>query len=221
VCAHAARGRWAAFIDEDEVADESWIAAYVRLADEVDADGFFGPVLPRAPGGAPGALDVEAFYAGGARPTGATFAVAGAYTANAFLRRSLLMTIPFDPVFARARGEGSDCVALALRRGDRFWWCDQAIVYELVPLEQHRLGYLTLRALEGAAAWSHLPIAKSRVSRARQLASAAVRVATGALRLPIARLRGRDAAFRAWLDVCVRIGRVYGLLGGRVEGSGR
>jgi succinoglycan biosynthesis protein ExoM len=221
VCAHAARGRWVAFIDEDETADERWIAAYVRLADEVDADGFFGPVLPRAAGGAGGALDIEGFYAGGGRPAGATFAMAGAYTANAFLRRSLLLTVPFDPAFARARSEGSDCVAQALRRGNRFWWCDQAIVYEHVAPEQHRKGYLTLRALEGAAAWSHLPIAKLRASRARQLVTATVRVATGALGLPVARLRGSQVWFRAWLDVCVRIGRVYGLLGGRVEGSGR
>ena len=219
-CARAARGRWAAFIDEDEAADESWIAAYVRMADELDADGFFGPVLPRFAGAGEAAFDIQGFYAGD-RPIGATFAVAGAYTANAFVRRALLMSVPFDPDFARARSQGADCLTLALRRGDRFYWCDQAHVYEFVAPERCRLGYLTLRALEGAAAWSHLPIGKSRVSPARQLASAIVRVATGALRLPVARVRGRQAAFRAWLDLCVRIGRLYGLLGGRVEGPGR
>jgi succinoglycan biosynthesis protein ExoM len=218
-CARTARGRWAAFIDEDEAADEDWIAAYVRMADEVDADGFFGPVLPRSPGAAEDALDIEGFYAGDDRPTGATFALAGAYTANAFVRRSLLMTVPFDPSLAPARA--GDCLSLALRRGDRFYWCDRAHVYEFVPPERHRLGYLTLRALEGAAAWSYLPIAKSRVSPARQLASAIVRVVTRALRLPVARLRGRRPAFRAWLELCVAVGRVYGLAGGRVEGPGR
>jgi hypothetical protein len=220
-CAHVARGRWAAFIEEDEVAHEDWIAAYVRMADEVDADGFFGPVLPRCAAGAAGALDVEGFYAAGSRPPGATFAVAGAYTANAFVRRSLLLSVPFDPGYARPRGAAADCVELALRRGDRFYWCDHAHVYEAVPLEQHRLGQLTLRALEGAAAWSHLPLAKSQRSTARQLAAAIVRIATGCARLAVACLRGRRAAFRAWLDLWVRIGRLYGLLGGRVEGSGR
>jgi succinoglycan biosynthesis protein ExoM len=220
-CARAARGRWAAFIDEDEAADEGWIAAYVRLADEVDADGFFGPVLPRFAGAGQAAFDIEGFYAGPDRPTGATFAVAGAYTANAFVRRSLLMTVPFDPDFARARSQGADCLSLALRRGDRFYWCDRAHVHEFVAPDRCRLGYLTLRALEGAAAWSHLPVAKSRVSPARQTASAIARVATGVLRLPVARARGRRPAFRAWLELCVRIGRLYGLLGGRVEGPGR
>ena len=39
--------RWLAFVDDDEVVDESWLAAYWERAAEGECDGYFGPVLPR------------------------------------------------------------------------------------------------------------------------------------------------------------------------------
>ena len=44
-----ARGEWLAFVDDDEVVDEGWLAAYWARAEEGDCDGYFGPVLPRTP----------------------------------------------------------------------------------------------------------------------------------------------------------------------------
>ena len=37
-----ALGRWIAFIDDDEVAGEDWIASYWAMSERFDADGFFG-----------------------------------------------------------------------------------------------------------------------------------------------------------------------------------
>src|SRR5437867_1855933 len=42
-----ARGSWLAFVDDDEVVDEGWLAAYWKRASERECDGYFGPVLPR------------------------------------------------------------------------------------------------------------------------------------------------------------------------------
>src|SRR5215472_6069312 len=40
------RGEWLAFVDDDEIVDEGWLAAYWERACEGDCDGYFGPVLP-------------------------------------------------------------------------------------------------------------------------------------------------------------------------------
>ena len=43
----AAQGRWLAFLDDDEQAEEGWLAAFLEAQERDPVDGWFGPVLPR------------------------------------------------------------------------------------------------------------------------------------------------------------------------------
>lgn len=219
-CVEAARGRWIAFVDDDESAHEIWIAAYAWLAERVEADGFFGPVLPRLEVERDSWLDLETFYADPRHRTGTTLGIAGAYTANAFLRRALLREVPFDPAFGRTLGEDTDCFLRALERGAHFVWCDEACVDEFIPAERHTPGYLTHRAFEGASAWEHIRGSRRRAPGARRGLEALARILAAAVWLPIACLAGRTRGFKAWLRLCVQLGRLWGVLGGHVERPG-
>ena len=219
-CVEAAEGRWIAFIDDDEVAHESWIAAYALISEEVDADGFFGPVVPQLEEACEGWLDLS-FYARPRRRTGAEIRVTGGYTANAFVRRTLLREVPFDPAFGQTGGEDSDCFLRALERGCHFVWCEEARVDEFIPPERHRPGFLTCRALEGASNWAVILQSRSSAPRSWLLLGSALRVGVAALWLPVACLGGRRRAFAAWIWLCVQIGRFYGTTGGRIQWIGR
>src|SRR5262245_60295402 len=59
----AAAGRWLAFIDDDETAEEDWLEAFEERASRGEADGFFGPVLPHLEEVVTPWLDLETFYA--------------------------------------------------------------------------------------------------------------------------------------------------------------
>src|SRR5882762_6893536 len=84
-----ARGSWLAFVDDDEVVDERWLAAYWARAAEGECDGYFGPVMPRLEARSTDWLDVSFFerarFARGTRLTNL-----GAHTCNAFVRRAAL-----------------------------------------------------------------------------------------------------------------------------------
>lgn len=220
-CIAAAEGRWIAFIDDDEAAHESWIAAYALISEESDADGFFGPVLPCLEVPRESWLDLATFYNGAKRATGALLGISGAFTSNAFVRRSLLREVSFDPAFGRTLGEDTDCFLRALERGAKFVWCNEACVSEFLPPERHSMGFLTRRALEGASAWSHIQAARSESPRVVQALVGVLRLATATLWLPLAFLGGRRRAFSAWLRLCIQLGRLYGLAGGHVERTGR
>jgi succinoglycan biosynthesis protein ExoM len=219
-CVDAASGHWIAFVDDDEAVHEGWIAAYDWLSERVEADGFFGPVLPRLEVERSHWLDLPTFYARRRRTTGAPVERHGACSANAFLRRALLRQVRFDPAFGRTLGEDTDCFLRASDAGARFVWCDEACVDEFIPQERHRPGYLTWRALEGACAWSHIEGARDRRPAPVVAALALARCVAAAGALPFAALGGRRRGFRAWLRLCTQIGRLYGTFGGRVRRPG-
>lgn len=215
-CVDAARGSWLALIDDDEVAHEGWIAAYHWLSEQVEADGFFGPVLPRLEVERESWLDLATWYADPRRPTGTVLGVAGVFTSNAYVRRALLREVRFDPAFGRTLGEDTDCFLRASDRGARFVWCDEALVDEIVPPERHRASYLSRRALEGASAWSHIQLRRSGSPWVLHLAAGLARAGAALLWLPVAACGGRRRGFSAWLRLCTQLGRLYGLFGGRV-----
>jgi succinoglycan biosynthesis protein ExoM len=65
-----ASGEWILFIDDDEIADENWIAEYLKLVEREPCDGAFGPVLPRLEEVVTPWLDVQTFYTGRRHATG-------------------------------------------------------------------------------------------------------------------------------------------------------
>lgn len=210
----AAAGRWLAFVDDDETADEEWLAAFEERVRRGEADGLFGPVLPRLEEVVTPWLDAEAFYA---RPRFATGTILGRgdlRTGNALLRAALFQGRRFDPAWGRSGGSDAELFGRMLRAGARFEWCDEARVVEWIEPGRHKPRWLARRAFRGGVTFSRIERARgARAGLARPLAAALVCAAA----LPLAALRGRGAALRAWMRLCTQAGHLHARLGGDVE----
>jgi succinoglycan biosynthesis protein ExoM len=216
--AHA-RGRWLAFVDDDEEADEDWLAAYWEWAEAGDADGWLGPVLPRYEPAAAPWLEAGGFHARPRHASGARLGLAQLSTSNAFLRRNLLEVRRFDPGFGRSGGEDTELFARLLRAGAVFRWCDEARVLETIPPARQGLGWLAQRAFRGGVVTSRLE--RLRLGGGSALALRGPRGLAGlalcGAALPLAALGGRVPAARAALRACTQAGHLWALLGGGYE----
>jgi succinoglycan biosynthesis protein ExoM len=210
----AAAGRWLAFIDDDEAADEHWLAAYWQRAAEGECDGWFGPVLARLEENVSGWLDPETFYARPRHATGTLLGRASLRTGNAFVRRAFFEGRRFDPAFGRSGGEDCELFGRMLHAGARFCWCDEAIVTEFVPAARYRLSWLGRRAFLGG--FLHTRLEQRRLGRGSALARGGIRALAGlplfAMATPLAALAGRSTAARAWLRTCTQAGHLWALL---------
>jgi succinoglycan biosynthesis protein ExoM len=220
-----AEGRWLAFIDDDEVADEHWLAAYWQRAAEAECDGWLGPVLAPLEENVSGWLDPETFYARPRYATGTLLGRASLRTSNAFVRRALFEGREgrrFDPAFGRCGGEDCELFGRMLYAGARFCWCDEAIVTEFVPAARYRLAWLGRRAFRGGVV--HTRLEQRRLGRGSALVRGGSRALAGLLLFatatPLAALAGRPAAARAWLRTCTQAGHLWALLGGGCEEYG-
>jgi len=214
----AADGRWLAFVDDDEEADEHWLAAFLEAQEREPADGWFGPVLPRLERTVTPWLAPERFYARARHATGTPAGPSDLRTSNALLRRSLFRERGFDPAFGRSGGSDYALFSRLHREGARFLWCDEARVTEHVPPERHRLGWLSRRAFRGGVV--HTRVARSApggAGGARGALRAAAALAVLVVALPPAFLFGRAAAARVWLRACVQAGHLWARAGRSFE----
>jgi len=111
----AAAGRWLAFLDDDAVVDEAWLAALWRRAEDRDADGYFGPLRAGDAPGPPGVWP----------RSGDRVERRVAHVRNALLRRPLFRDLRFDPL---ERDPELAWLRAQSRRGARFEWCEEAVL---------------------------------------------------------------------------------------------
>jgi len=146
-----ARGRWIAFIDDDERAPSRWLKQLLESASEHAADGVLGPVEPDVPAGAPAWIRRGRFYDFPRLPSGAVVPLNRMRFGNVLLRGDCLRAEPgpFDVRYGLSTGEDGDLLVRLSKKGVRIVWCDSACVRE--PIEAPRLTLLWLlrRALSG------------------------------------------------------------------------
>ncbi len=129
-----------AMIDDDEWPEPQWIARFLELAHETQADVMQGSILFGYGEAADGHGDIR-------RATGPVAMLQGA--GNILIRRAVLeeMTAPwFDPAFALSGGEDRDFFVRLQRAGKRFAWSDEARAHGDVPETRANLGWLLKRA---------------------------------------------------------------------------
>jgi len=210
-----ARGRWVAFIDDDEEPHENWLAGYWQWVLRDAGDAFFGPVLPRLDVPPNAWLDLETFYSRPRRPSGTALRIADVSTSNALVRRSLFDGRRFDPAWGRTGGEDVELFDRMLRSGASFVWCDEAVVFETIPEHRYRLRWLTRRAFNGGVGHTRLMCRSGRTAvrilrAGRALAAWTLLMAC----LPFAALAGRRALARTWLRGCTQLGHLWATVGG-------
>lgn len=145
-CVSLCEGTYAAFIDDDEYADDNWLQCMMNTMESFNAGIVFGPVIPLLPSDVSSWIAVGEFFERPRYTTGAS--LAESTIGNALIRREVLSSVPgpFDPEFALTGGEDSAFFAAARQKGVSIIWCDTATVYESIPTERTNILWLARRA---------------------------------------------------------------------------
>ena len=145
----AARGRWIAFLDDDEEADPLWLASLVAVARDVGADAVFGPIEARAEGGLPIGAFAPFFERRITRAPRADITDLAAFlgTNNSMFDRAacLAAEVNFDPRLNETGGEDSLLLQRLVQAGRRFHFAPRALVYEWAPERRLTWAYVKKR----------------------------------------------------------------------------
>lgn len=146
--AAVARGRWIAFLDDDEEADPLWLASMVSVARSKRADAVFGAVEARAEGGEIGPF-APFFERRVARPSGAEITDLSAKlgTNNSMFDRIScgLDGETFDTTLNESGGEDSLFIRRLVLAGKRFYFASNAQVVEWAPRRRLNWEYVKKR----------------------------------------------------------------------------
>ena len=145
----AARGRWIAFLDDDQEASSGWVAALVATARATGADAVFGPVEAQAESGAALGPFEPYFARAVARADRADVTDLAAYlgTNNSMFDRArcLAGAGPFDTTLNESGGEDSLLLKRLSLEGRRFAFAAQAAVVEWAPARRLTWAYVRKR----------------------------------------------------------------------------
>jgi len=144
-----ARGRWIAFLDDDEEASEEWLANLLAVAEATNADAVFGPVDARAEENG----DIGPFQKFFSRrmpfASNADITAQAPYlgTNNSLFNRARCFPegAPFETGLDQTGGEDSLLLRRLVLAGRRFAWAADASVTEWVPPRRLNWGYVRKR----------------------------------------------------------------------------
>ncbi|HET6489001.1 MAG TPA: glycosyltransferase family 2 protein [Syntrophales bacterium] len=206
-----ARNTHVAFIDDDEYPNPEWLFCLFRAMNACNADGVLGPVIPEYQIEPPEWLikgrlcERETFETGTVLEDHAQ-----ARTGNVLLNRTLFVENPnpFDPRFGKLGGEDGDFFKRMMSNGKRFVWCNEAPVWEWVPLSRIRRIYFLKRALmRGYLESKGMHFASYSILKS----SIAVILYTAAL--PFFSLMGQHVLMVYLIKDCDHIGKILGTCG--------
>jgi len=209
-----ARGRFIAFIDDDEKPVESWLLELHAALHRFNADGVLGPVRPYFDSAPPAWITKGRLCDRPAHPTGLELHWRQTRSGNVLLKRDIFEKggVWFDPAF-RTGGEDVDFFKRAMKAGRRFVWCEEAAAYELVPAERCRKSYFLKRAfLQGRISLKYAADKLTAGARLRVGAKSAVAIACYTLAVPVLCLFGLEVAMKYLIKDCHHLGRLLALL---------
>jgi succinoglycan biosynthesis protein ExoM len=144
-CLEAATAPFVAFLDDDEVADPSWLATLLAALHGSDRDVVFGLVKARYSASLPAWVRRADLHS--THPViGADGRIETGYTGNVMMRHSVIGRHRFDPVLGRSGGEDTQFFAALCALGVWLHYVPSAVVYEDVPAARARLRWLLMRA---------------------------------------------------------------------------
>ena len=145
-----ATGDLIVFIDDDEFPDPNWLLELVNAYFQFQVDGVLGPVIPLYEGTPPKWLVKSGLCNRKSFPTGTILQnVKDMRTGNVLFDKNIFKSdrVPFDLEFGRTGGEDSEFFTRKLQEKRSFVWCNEACVYEIVPIERQNLKFFVRRAL--------------------------------------------------------------------------
>ncbi len=145
----SATGDLIAFIDDDEYPAPDWLKNFIIFFKKNPCDGVLGPVRPVFEIHPPKWIIKSKLFDRPERPSGAIMQSEDMRTGNSLIKRKLFLEDknPFDPKFGLMGGEDVDFFQRMVNRGYKFLWCQEAIVFEIIPKERLNLDYHIKRGL--------------------------------------------------------------------------
>jgi hypothetical protein len=203
-----ATGDYLAFIDDDEIPDDTWLLRLFETRERFQSDGVLGPVLPVYEEEPPAWVLKGRFHERPEHQTGLVLRWDQTRTGNVLLRRDVLggKPAPFDADFGMG-GEDREFFKGAIARGCRFVWCAEAPVRELVPIGRCRRSFMLKRALLRGTIPHFGPA---------DFLRSMVAVPLYTLFLPIALVLGQHTFMTYLVKCCDHLGRLLALAGVKV-----
>ncbi|RUR03474.1 glycosyltransferase family 2 protein [Labedella endophytica] len=176
------------FIDDDERPTDAWLSLLLDTFEQSDAVAVVGPVISR--------FDVEPdswvaageFFSRRRLPTGSAVTVAATNNLLLDLRVVRSIGLEFDPAFGITGGGDTMFSRTLADRGGRLLWCDEAIVWDVVPASRVTRDWVVRRAFRSGNSWTLTSVALAGGAAAAWKARAScfvkgvVRVVGGAVR---------------------------------------
>jgi len=160
------------FIDDDERPVEDWLSSLLAVFLQQNPAGVVGPVVSRYDVPPDAFIEAGRFFDRRRLTTGTPVDVAA--TNNLLLDLDVIRSLGlrFDEDFGLSGGSDTLFTRELLRRGGVLLWCDEAVVYDIVPASRLTREWVLQRAYRSGNSWSRVAVALSSGGRER----AAVRV---------------------------------------------
>jgi succinoglycan biosynthesis protein ExoM len=205
--AHAA-GELIAFIDDDEFPEKQWLLKLYQAADRDDVAGVLGPVKSHFDEKPPDWVIGCKFFDRPGHPTGFVIHWAEGRTGNVLLKRRILPPgeLPFDPKFHR--GGDTDFFRRMDQKGHVFIWCDEAIVFEVVPPARWTRAFMLKRALLRGSITLKTP-----GFEVRSVGKSVVATVLYTVALPFTLLLGHHMFMNLLVRLCDHLGKILAFVG--------
>jgi glycosyltransferase involved in cell wall biosynthesis len=201
-------GEFIAFIDDDEFPDKQWLLKLFEAAKREDVAGVLGPVTSHFDEKPPAWVIGCKFFDRPGHPTGFVIHWAEGRTGNVLLKRNTLPPgeLPFDPKFHR--GGDTDFFRRMEEHKNIFIWCDEAVVYEVVPPSRWTRAFMLNRALLRGSI-----TLKSPDFHVSSVGKSVVAATIYTVALPFALLLGQDRFMNILFRLCDHLGKILAFVG--------
>lgn len=209
LCLEKAKGERIAFIDDDEFPLQDWLFNLNKAMDDFKASAIFGPVKPHFDNNPPSWLIKSQLCERAEHQTGSIVPSNERRTGNVLIDRHVFkgMETIFRPQFATG-SEDTDLFNRLDERGCKFIWCNEAVVFEVVPPNRWKRSYYIKRALLRGSS-SLLRIKKKWFSIIKSF----VAIPTYCVLLLFIHIWGHHFFMKFLIKLCDHIGKVFALIG--------
>jgi GT2 family glycosyltransferase len=135
-------------IDDDEAATPDWLSQMIATTRRTGADIVGGPVIRQFDVPVSASVSLHSLYGYISGPTRGVPVIHG--TGNCLLRREVFQRLEdplFDVAFNFLGGGDMDFFARCRSAGCRFWWCEEAVIYETVAEDRTSAEWLMRRSV--------------------------------------------------------------------------
>jgi glycosyltransferase involved in cell wall biosynthesis len=210
-----ASGDYIAFVDDDEYPAQNWLLKLFQTCKATGADGVLGPVRPYFDCPPPSWVTKGAFFERPSHRMGMVLSWSQTRTGNVLFSRGILPNseAPFRVEFGIA-GSDMDFFRRLMEQGRVFVWCEEAVVFEVVPPSRCQLSYLLKRALMRGSKFHRHP-----VDRVKNAGKSLIAVPAYIVALPFLGLLGAHVFVKYLIKLCDHLARLLGFVGIELVGQ--